>query len=112
MDRKFINKYRSVKQLYHLLDNNKIINFVITGENTNLFALDEYYVVEFEFVDFVFEHNGLCYFRIEIFKRKFQLDFYSITDYGIILSNVKNSIFTAVTTNWKKINSNKLYSKY
>ena len=31
------------------MENNKVLNFIIVGENTNLFAIDKLTIVEFKF---------------------------------------------------------------
>lgn len=44
--------------------------------------------------------------------KKIKIYFYYIIDYGLLLANIKNSFFTEVIKNQKKINYNKLYAKY
>ena len=56
-DRNLIKKYKSLKELHHLIENNKVLNYVIASENTNSFVLKDSTIVELKFEKFKIEIN-------------------------------------------------------
>ena len=101
-----MNKCKSVKELYLNLKNNKVLNYTISGENTNLFAIDECTAVEFKILELEVEINGFFYFKIDLSRTKVKLDFYCVTHYGVLLPNCHcSSAYAAVTKKLEKIRS-------
>ena len=54
-DRNLIKKYKSLKELHHLIENNKVLNYVIAGDNTNLVLLKDSIIAELNFEEFKFK---------------------------------------------------------
>ena len=48
-DRNLIQKFNILKELHHLLENDKVLNYVIVGYNANLSMLKDSTVAEFKF---------------------------------------------------------------
>ena len=51
-DKSLINKCKILKELHHLVEKNKVLCYLIAGDNNNLFVLNESTVVELKFEEF------------------------------------------------------------